>query len=199
MSFRSHIPRKCQHLLYSLFFCADYGVLIDELQVIFNGLHQFVSSKYAVPHDSSDFEESLRILEGGYIAIRDRLVSFINPSLRDYLSDRLDDVDLICDFASAAQKADWASRLWDYVRIDKLWSPQRHTQVARCFLPLAARFHELPGCIPSQTTPNAWEYHDIGDAERISLLLTWRACSGDAQFEQLALALATQRVGRFDA
>ena len=154
MSFRSHIPRKCQHLLYSLFFCADYGVLIDELQVIFNGLHQFVSSKYAVPHDSSDFEESLRILEGGYIAIRDRLVSFINPSLRDYLSDRLDDVDLICDFASAAQKADWAS---------------------------------------------AWEYHDIGDAERISLLLTWRACSGDAQFEQLALALATQRVGRFDA
>lgn len=199
VSFRSHIPRKCQHLLYSLFFCSDYGVLIDELRVIFNGLHQFVSSKYAVPHDSSDFEESLRILEGGYIAIRDRRVSFINPSLRDYLSDRLDDVDLICDFASAAQKADWASRLWDYVRIDKLWSPQRHTQVARCFLPLATRFHELPGWTPSRTTPDAWEYHDMGDAERISLLLTWRACSGDAQFEQLALALATQRVGHFDA
>jgi hypothetical protein len=47
-------------------------------------------------------------------------------SLRDYLSGHLDDVDLICDFASAAQKADWASRLWDYVRTDKLWSPQRH-------------------------------------------------------------------------
>jgi hypothetical protein len=105
VSFRNHIPAKCRHLLYSLFFCSDYGVSIDELCIVFNGLHQFVSSKYSVAHDPKDFEETLRILEGGYIDIRDKRVSFINPSLRDYLGDYIDDVELVCDFATSAQKS----------------------------------------------------------------------------------------------
>ena len=31
-AFRTHIPAKCRHLLFALFFCSEYGVEIDELK-----------------------------------------------------------------------------------------------------------------------------------------------------------------------
>ena len=34
-AFRTHIPAKCRHLLFSLFFCSQYGVEIDELRGAF--------------------------------------------------------------------------------------------------------------------------------------------------------------------
>lgn len=199
VSFRTHIPTKCRHLLYSLFFSSDYGVPIDELRVVFNGLHQSISSKYALPHDPSDFVEALRILEGGYINISDRRVSFINPSLRDYLTDYIDDVELVCDFAGSAQKADWAERVWDHVRITKIWSPQKQAKVALSFLPVAEHFHELPEMKRSETTPNAWTFYDLPFSERVGLLLTWYASSKEGRFAELARLVATERKTHFDA
>lgn len=199
VSFRNHIPIKCQHLLYSLFFCSDYGASIDELHTVFSGLHQFMSNKYVVPRDPSDFEEALRILEGGYIDISNKRVSFINPSLRDYLADYIDDVSLVCDFAASAQKADWAEKVWDHVRSTKMWSPSRQVQVALSFLPVAERFHELPQMKRSETHENAWTYFDLPYSERVSLLLTWHACSKEKRFAELALFVATERKTHFDA
>jgi hypothetical protein len=199
VSFRSHIPQKCRHLLYSLFFCGDYGASIDELRVVFSGLHQLLSNKYAVPHDPKDFEEALKILEGGYLNIRGKRVLFINPSLRDYLTDYLDDLELICDFAASAQKAEWADRIWDHVRVEKLWSPIKQQQVARAFLPVAERFNDLPEMKKSDTDPNTWNFYDLCFAERIRLVLVWYACSGEKRFSEIALLLAESRVGRFSA
>jgi Restriction endonuclease len=199
VSFRTHIPAKCRHLLYGLFFCSDYGVSIDELRVVFSGLHQLMSNKYVMPHDPSDFEESLRILEGGYIDIKDKRVSFINPSLRDYLADYIDDVGLVCDFAASAQKADWAERVWDHIRSTKIWSPAKQAQVAASFLPIAERFHELHEMKRSETHENAWTYYDLPHSERVSLLLTWYVSSKEKRFSALALFVATERKSHFDA
>jgi DNA polymerase III delta prime subunit len=197
VSFRTHIPTKCRHLLYALYFSTDYGVLIDELRAAFDGVNQLISGKYAVPHGPKDFEEALRILEGGYIAIRDRRVTFINPSLRDYLSDYIDDLELVCDLAAAAQKADWANRLWQHVRVEKFWSPAKQKRVAAAFLPIARRFKDLPEMRKSETEAYTWHFYDMCFADRIDLLLTWCVCSDEREFSEIALALAEQNVGRF--
>lgn len=199
VSFRKHIPVRCRHLLYGLFFSPDFGASIDELRVTFNALHQFLSNKYAVPHDPSDFEEALRILDGGYIDIDHKRVSFINPSLRDYLSVYIDDFGLICDLAASAQKADRAERVWDHVRTTKTWESQKQVQVTRCFLPIAGRFHELPEMKRSETTPNAWTYYDLPHSERVALLLTWYTSSKEERFAELAQFVATERRIHFDA
>lgn len=199
VSFRKHIPQKCRHLLFALFFCSDYGASIDELRTAFDGLHQFLSSKYAAQSDPKDFEEALRILESGYVNIRDKGVTFINPSLRDYLTDYLDDEELICDLAACAQKADWAERIWKHVRVEKLWSQNKQKRVAESFLKIAERFSALPEMKKSETNQNSWNFYDLCFAERINLALVWFACSGEKRFAEIALSLAEDRIGKFSA
>ncbi len=48
-----------------------------------------------MPHGPKDFEESLHILEGSFVDIINQRVSFVNPSLKDYLSSYLRDVGLL--------------------------------------------------------------------------------------------------------
>lgn len=199
VSFRNHIPAKCRHLLFALFFCSDYGASIDELRIIYKGLHQFISNKYSIPHDPKDFEEALRILEGGYIEIKSKKVSFINPSLRDYLTDYIDDVELIADFAKCSQKADWSAKLWRHVRIEKMLSPLKQATIAKSFLNVSESFKDLPEMKPSETKDGFWEFHDLCYAERISLLLEWHGCSGEMRFFEIASSLASDRIGNFSA
>jgi len=81
---RSHILPKCRHLLFVIFFCSEYGgTNISELRPTYNALHARLCTKYGIAFDHKDFEEAIRILEGGFIEIKKRDVSFINPSLRD--------------------------------------------------------------------------------------------------------------------
>ncbi|RWN59435.1 MAG: hypothetical protein EOR99_33485, partial [Mesorhizobium sp.] len=69
-AFRRHIARMCQHLLITLFFCSEYGVEADELRIAFGAVHPFMCRKYSLPFGAKDFEESLKILEGGFVAIK---------------------------------------------------------------------------------------------------------------------------------
>lgn len=82
-AFREHIPRKAQHLLINLFFSSEYGVDIEELRESFGTLHNSLCSNYNVESAPTDFEDGLKLLEGSFISIRDRQVSFVNPSVRD--------------------------------------------------------------------------------------------------------------------
>ncbi|MDH8040379.1 hypothetical protein QIG14_26960, partial [Klebsiella pneumoniae] len=78
---------RCQHLLIAMFFLSEYGVAFADLHSSFDKLHTTMSTAYGLPHGPKDFEEALRILEGSFIKIiniRGPVVSFINPSLKDY-------------------------------------------------------------------------------------------------------------------
>jgi DNA polymerase III delta prime subunit len=144
VAFRTHIAPMCRHLLFSLFFCSEYGAEIDELRAAFNALHPSLCTKFAIPHDAKDFEETLRILEGGFVEIRDRRVSFVNPSLRDYMMSYLNDGNMLKDFAMAAQKANWARELWNYARIMRSVSSSMLEGIARAFLSVAETLRHLP-------------------------------------------------------
>ena len=167
--------------------------------MVFSVLHHHISTKYGNSQDPSDFEEALRILEGGYINIRDKSVSFINPSLRDYLSDYIDDLELLCDFAMAAQKADWAERVWEHVSTTKMWSKRKLARIAASFLSIAERFNNLPEVKELETEPRTWAFYDLCFAERVSLLLAWFSCTEEEHFSDLAYLLLERQAGQFGA
>jgi len=100
--FRNHIPRRCQHLLFALYFASEYGADIEELREIFDGTHTRLCTAFQLPHDIKDFEESLKTLEGSFIVIVSTRVSFINPSVRDYLNRYLCDKGPLIVMASGA-------------------------------------------------------------------------------------------------
>jgi energy-coupling factor transporter ATP-binding protein EcfA2 len=199
VAFRRHIPPLCRNLLYCIFFSAEYGVQLDDLRIAFNALHIFMSNKYATPHEPKDFEESLRILEGGFIDIRDKRVSFVNPSVRDYLISYLDDADMLSDFATTAQKADWARRVWQHVRAVKVIPPSQQANVARSFLTVAEHFVHLPIMKRSLIDPSSYTFHDLSNSDRLDLLLEWYAASKEERFIEIALSLADNPVGGFSS
>lgn len=196
ISFRKHITPRCRHLLFSLFFSSEYGVDIDELRASYNALHPYFCKKFSIEQDPKDFEEALKILESGYLEIRDRRVSFVNPSLRDYLITYLaDDADLLEDLAHTAVKASWAGELWSYVQTVRPLPPLGQKRVATSLHHAAQLFLTAPIWKQDSRTPSTWHLYDLSNTERIRLLLEWRTVSDDRRFMDLALQIANKPVG----
>ncbi len=187
----------CRHLLFCLFFCSEYGAEIDDLKTAFNALHPKMCKIYNISHEAKDFEESLKILEGGFISISGSRISFINPSLRDYLTDYLNDASLLATFASTAQKADWAQSLWQHARITKALPPEQQQSIALAFRPVAAALSKLPVLKKDPTDPTVHRFCDLSLTDRISLLLSWASVSDDAEFMTYALQIAEKPLGGF--
>lgn len=198
-AFRTHIDEKCQHLLFALFFCSEYGADMEELRSAYGSLHAALSARYGLPHDPKDFEEALRILEGSFIDISGERVSYINPSFRDYLTEYLDDIMLLREFAPAAQKISWAKSLWLFgIRITL--QPDVKKQFALAFLPIAEHFNKLSPWkrIHVDSPIVHLQIADVANADRISLLLDWWCATKDKRFANYALRVAAMPVDGFD-
>ena len=200
IAFRTHISKLCQHLLFALFFSSEYGVSITNLRLAYEGVHPYLCARYGEPYDPKDFEEALRVLEGGFIAISGKNVRFVNPSLRDYLTEYLNDITLLRDLAAAARQAEWARAVWQHGKRLKL-SDDALKSFALLFVEIAAEFVRLPiwervedddiGYIRSPT--------GLSNTDRIELLLAWRQATDDERFSDLALALARTPVDGLDS
>jgi hypothetical protein len=158
------------------------------LRIAYEGLHPYLSAKFGEPHDPKDFEEALRILEGGFVSLRGGDVHFVNPSLRDFLGAYLADPILLRDFALASCQPSWAKAVWEHGRWLKL-SDEEVQPFALCFVRIAELFVDLTtwervegGHTPSVTA--------LSNTDRIELLLDWWNASHDERFTDLALALA---------
>jgi hypothetical protein len=189
-AFRTHIRPVCRHLLFTLFFCSQYGAEIDDLKTAFNALHPRMCKIYNISHEAKDFEEALKILEGGFIAISGDRISFINPSLRDYMTDYLNDTSLLVTLASTARKADWAQSLWQHVQVRKELPSDQQQSIALAFKPIAAAFQKLPVTKKDPADPTVYRFYDLSLSDRISLLLSWARVTGDAEFMTYALQIA---------
>ena len=197
-AFRMHIAPRCQHLLMALFFLSEYGAGLDDLRHAYDVLHAFLSGKHRIPTTPKDFNEALRILEGGFISIYGNKVSFINPSFRDYLSTYLDDVDLLCSFAATSTKVDWAKNVWAHGKSREMTGEGRR-RLAISFLEIAGKFRDLPIWKACRSHPYHLEIYDLPNSARLELLLEWWGATRNERLEGAVIAYATNPADRYEA
>ena len=199
-AFRTHIDEKCQHLLFAMFFCSEYGVRMEELRVSYNSLHTVLSERYRLRRNPKDFEEAIRILEGSFIEIRDGMVSYVNPSFRDYLTEYLDDFSMLCDFASSSRNIQWAQSLWKFGN-RQIPAPSTQRRFAAAFLPIAAEFNKLPVRRRTRTDSGVvgLSMADASNTDRISLLLDWWYATEDQRFADYLRRMMAAPVDGFRA
>lgn len=196
-AFRNHIDEKCRHLLMAMFFSSEQGVRIDELSRAFNSLHPALCSKYGVSHGPKDFEEALKILEGGFVNISGKMVSYVNPSVRDYIKDYLSgDDELLKEFGPTAQKADFARRVWKFAVPDK-FDRQRLRAFAMTFVGALGRLNSIPMWVRNPDKPDTLFVGEASIMDRINLVIEWWWATEDLRFANAALAIAANPVGEF--
>ncbi|MCY4342226.1 MAG: restriction endonuclease [Gammaproteobacteria bacterium] len=199
-AFRTHIGHKCQHLLFAIFFSSEHGVQAEDLRESFDSLHTVLCDRYRLSQSPKDFEEATRVLEGSFIDIRNSKISFVNPSVRDYLQEYLDDFSLLLLFASSACKIRWAQALWEFGNRQTL-EPRAEKEFATAFMPIAAQFSKLP--VRKRTRNEmgevVWEFADASNSDRISLLLAWWYATQDQRFADFLMELMAGPVNNFDA
>jgi hypothetical protein len=197
-AFRTHIDDKCRHLLFAMFFCSEYGVQVAELKVAYDALHSALCTKYGNPRDPKDFEEALKTLEGGFVNITGRSVSYVNPSVRDYLNEYLSDDALLEQFGPAAQKADYAQRLWKFAAPSPLDQNARR-RVAMTFVDALPRMNATPMWVPNPDKAGSLIIGEASISARIKLILDWWSATHDVRFADAAVAIATKPQGWFSA
>lgn len=192
-AFRTHIPSKCQNLLLALFFCSQYGVDIEDLERAFNALHPALSKKYGQSYGPKDFGDALKIVEGSFLTISNRRISFINPSVRDYLAEYLRDVELLASFAPSSQFAIWAKAVWEQFLSTPNVDNVRKCSFALLFVPAMQVITQTPVWTRSRHDPTSLRFCDLDLAERAELFFDWWSDSFDNRFIEGIRALINTR------
>ncbi|WP_199100292.1 restriction endonuclease [Dyella sp. ASV21] len=197
-AFRNHLDNRCRHLLIAMFFLSEYGVEVPDLRVAYDSLHTAMSLAYGHPYGPKDFEESLRILEGSFLSISGGKVSYINPSLRDYLSTYLCDEDLLFRMAPTAKSIDWIRRLWTFVQLKFSFFAQQK-RIAQACVDLLDMMKSRPAWQADRRDPRVLTYGDASNTTRLELLIDWWRVTDDDRFADCALTIARSPVQGFDA
>ncbi|MCA1529946.1 restriction endonuclease [Bradyrhizobium yuanmingense] len=180
-----NIPDKCRHLLIGLFFCSESGSRISDLRLVFDATHAAMCEQFRIGAGPKDFEEALKILESGFVAISSTTVSFINPSLRDYLQEYLKDIALLKIILPNAQLASWAQSIWSY--LEEVVKPARddRAQLLDGFRNVSKRLHLTPVFKKDEyATDNSFRYYDLAFTNRLQLLLKWWATFRDKELAE---------------
>ena len=192
-AFCFHIPFMCQNLLYSLFLLSNESVEIEDLRSSFDRLHAVLSTKHNQPTTSMDFPNALRILEGSFVLIRESRISFINPSVRDFLSRYLIDIALLSDLTheSIIPTTRWAVSLYDqFKKSGDLSNKDRARYLAR-LIPFSLTIKEIPIQGSMDTDYDFLNQLDLDHIERISVLLSWWIDSEISEFLTVAVSIAS--------
>lgn len=176
----------------AMFFLAEYGVHLATLRSSFETLHTAVSTAYGLAHGPKDFEEALRILEGSFVNIVNisgPIVSFLNPSLKDYLSTYLLDTDLLIRLVPTADSIDWLSSLWDFVHPNGL-SEADQTKIARACVCMLEMIETRPHWRPRAGDARSLEYNDAANSKRLRMLMEWWQLTDERRFADSIIAIA---------
>ena len=206
-AFRVQIPPRCQYLLFALYFASDYGEDIDRLREAFEGINSSLCATYGLSREKDDFEESLKTLNGGFVDIAHNRVSFINPSVRDYLKNYLQDKEQLISIASGVTKANYAKRIVDQFRCIQKFESADLEALLKNFTGLCEGLNKLPinedvdlarpGTLDDF---DFWSLNelDMASGQRIELLLEWwRACPQPV-FLKTATEIARKPIHEFE-
>lgn len=198
-AFREHIPPKARHLLISLFFLSESGEDVDDLRNSFEVLHARLCSIHNLSSSPTDFQDALKLLEGSFVSIRNRQVAFINPSIRDYLTEYLSDENLLAHIAITAQSARWARDLWQHFKNLKGIRSISSTEFVELFGKIAGQFKSLPVWKPIPHSPSVLRYSDLSLTNRIKLLAEWQHISLTSVFDNALRSVILSTSERYSA
>ena len=168
----SALDMRCKNLLYAIYFGSEFGSEIDILRVNFENMHRAVCKFYSQATDPDDFENALRILESGFVNISGKSVSFVNPSLRDFLKAYLIQGQLLKLLSENAMRADWAQNVWSHSK--GVFSANKETleDIASSFLLYIGRIEQFPTMKKKNDGASNVSYpDDLCLTDRISFLL----------------------------
>lgn len=191
-AFRTHIDHRCRHLLITMFFHTEYGVSLATLRSSFYPLHIAMSTVYGQARGPKDFEEALHILEGSFIKIVNTsgpVISFINPSLKDYLSTYMRDTELLINLVSMAASVDWLSGLWNFVHPFGLTESDQ-AKIARACVVMLEMIETRPHWRPKTGDTRSLEYNDTANSRRLRMLMDWWQLTDDWRFANSIMAIA---------
>lgn len=200
-AFRTHIDHRCRHFLMAMFFLSEYGVPLAPLRASFDTLHIAMSSAYGLAHGPKDFEEALRILEGSFInvtRINEPKVSFLNPSVKDYLATYLLDTDLLIRLVPMAVSIDWLSKLWDFVYPQGLGEADQ-AKIAMACVGMLEMIETRPRWRPRAGDARSLEYNDAANSRRLRMLMDWWQLTDDRRFADSIIAIARNPRDGFSA
>ena len=197
--FRNHITRRCQHLLIALYFASEYGADIEDVRQTFDGFHALLCAEFNLSHDPKDFEDALKTLEGSFLVITNGRISFINPSVRDFLDRYLSDKKLLVAIASKASDASCAMRIVDQFRKVPNLTGADTSALLKQLIDFASKLNSIPGWKPIPNEPGSYRLSDIGNGERIRMLLDWWRLSNFPEFLDAAVDIARSPIGGFSA
>ncbi|WP_420412398.1 restriction endonuclease [Roseibium sp.] len=190
------LDMKSQNLLVALFFGSEYGQEVDELSENFSKLHRIVCGHYGQPTKPGDFEDALKSLESGFVSISGQTVSFVNPSVRDFLKSYLIEKEFLELLPATARRADWAKHLWRHVcEVFK-----SHPEIQKKFASAFGSYSQMIDATPSMKKSMRYGYasysaDDLSLADRAEMLLQWWEACGEEQYIEKALSmLATSKL-----
>lgn len=188
-AFKTHIPDRCRHLLIALFFGSEYGFEVEDLREAFEPTHAVLCKEFGITAGPKDFEDALRTVEGSFVEISHGRVSFINPSVRDYLAAYLRDKRLLTTLAQAAPTARWARSLCEHFKRVGTPTVDEWKKLAMNLLPLSERMPSVPIMKAVAGKPNTSRFHDASVARRADLMIDWWQATGEERFIDAAVAV----------
>ncbi|MCF7512717.1 restriction endonuclease [Pseudoalteromonas sp. L23] len=167
------LPVNCRHLLITLFFCDEYlGTEIEDLKGCYIPLHRLLSEHYSTQQKPGDFEEAIKVLESGFISISNTKVSFVNPSVQDFLKAHLKNDELIFLVLSSATRVRFVQKVWHHINFlstQNLLNLKASTFKYESLFPL---FLSSPVSLVEQENEyTTYKNYDLYLSDRISLLL----------------------------
>lgn len=191
------LSTKSQNLLIAIFFGSEIGESIEDTRTNFSDLHRAVSAHYGQPTAPTDFEDALKALESGFVSISGKQVSFVNPSLRDFLRSYLVDKEFLLLLPNTARRADWAHEFWSHVKQIFKTDPDLLRKMALAFSDYAERIGATPSFRRTKTHGMlGYSQDDLPVTSRVELLFQWWEVSGHDKFLEKAVALL--RDGKLD-
>ncbi|MEL7128430.1 MAG: restriction endonuclease [Pseudomonadota bacterium] len=196
------LSMRCQNLLVALYFGNQYRQSIKVLRENFNAIHNKMCEHYSQPSKPEDFEEALKSLESGFVAISGNQIRFVNPSVRDFLKDHLSDEAFLSVLPPLCFRAEWAQNLWSHMKHTFHIDPDKLKTLAQTFLEFANKLDQIPNFAKVKLEQyNYWyrELDDLSIAKRGSLLLDLFEHSGDRGFLDAAISVLKSDILWVDA
>ena len=188
------LDMKSKNLLVALYFGSEFGQELDQLRSNYLELHNTICAHYRQPMMPTDFNDALRSLETGFISISGQLVSFVNPSLRDFLKSHLVDREFLLLLPSTTQRADWGGALWAHVKAIFKTKRKILREFATNFMIFAMTIESTPTFRSKEDKDQGLvsRQDDLSLSRRVDLLLEWWKASGSDEFIEKALQILSE-------